>query len=464
MTASPDDPASSRRSHETDAWVGVVLAAGRGERMRSTLPKVLHPVAGRPMVRHVLLALQPLVSRIVVVVPPDVPDIAAAVADLAAAVPQGADRGTAAALEAARDAAGKAPLLVVNADAVLLATASLARLRDAQRVTGARCALLTACVDDPHGLGRVLRNEDGRVAAVVEEKDGDEDVRSVREINVGAYALDGRWTWEALRAIEPSARTGERYLTELVGLAAASGSCAAVTLEDPREGLGINDRQELARAEEILRERVRRRWFAAGVSIEAPASVLIDADVEVGPDTTLLAGTVLRGRTRVGTGCAIGPYSVLVDSEVGPGCRIVQSWVEESTLAARVRVGPYSRVRGGSFVDEDSLLGNFAEVNRSRLGKRTRMHHFGYLGDAVLGDDVNVGAGTVTCNYDGREKHPTTVGHRVFIGSDTMLVAPVSLGDDAATAAGAVVTRDVLPGTLAVGVPARQRKRGTRRG
>jgi bifunctional UDP-N-acetylglucosamine pyrophosphorylase/glucosamine-1-phosphate N-acetyltransferase len=426
--------------------------------MRSQLPKPLHTVAGRPMLALVIEAVRAAGCPDIAVVVARADD---AVAEAARALGtgiavQGEALGTGHATLAARGAcAGARHVLVVNADLPLLRAETVHGLAGAHAEGDVAVTFLTAHLDDPTGYGRVLR-EDG-VLRIVEERDLGKLRTALREVNVGVYAAEAAWLWPALEAIPPSA-SGERYLTEIVSAAAAErAGTRTVAALDPAEVQQVNTRVELAQAEAELRGRVRERLMLAGVTMLDPASTYVDAAVEVGADTTLLPGVHLLGATRVGAGCRVGPGAVLRDSVVGDRCTIGGSTIEGATLADEVEVGPYCHVRPGSVIEAGVHIGNYAEVKASRIGARTRIGHFSYIGDAELGADVNIGAGTVTCNFDGVEKHRTVIGAGAFIGSDSMLVAPVEIGAGARTAAGAVVTADVAPGALVLGVPARPR-------
>ncbi len=306
----------------------------------------------------------------------------------------------------------------------------------------------------------MIRTPDGEaVARIVEAKDATPDELAVDEVNAGLYAFDRAWLGGAIGRLTPSPTTGEIYLTQLVDLARADGR-AVLALEAEDDGTldGINDRVELAEATTRLRERINAAWMRAGVTMDDPATAHVDAEVELARDVTLGPNVILRGRTRVGEGTVIGAGSQLIDSVVGPGCRVWASILERSTVESGTTIGPFSHLRPGSSIGPGVELGNFAEVKNSRLEAGVKQHHMSYLGDAHVGEGTNVGAGTITANYDGVRKHHTEIGKGVFLGVDTMLRAPIALGDGAKTGAGAVVTRDVPAGKLAVGVPARIRE------
>jgi bifunctional UDP-N-acetylglucosamine pyrophosphorylase / glucosamine-1-phosphate N-acetyltransferase len=322
----------------------------------------------------------------------------------------------------------------------------------------AALALLTAAVPvEEYGY---LEIRDGRVTAIVETKGLEEiDRTERRHINSGQYAARAEWLWRHLPDIAP-APSGERYLSLLADMAHAGGNPAvAVEATDPDEVRGINDRIQLAEAEAVLRERIRRQHMVAGVTIADPPSTFIDAGVRIGQDTLLEPGTHLLGETAIGEGCTLGPDTYVRDSVLGDRCAVRYSMVESATLESDIDMGPYSHLRAGSYICSGVHIGNFAEVKGSRLGRNTKMGHFSYMGDAQVGDDVNIGAGTITANYDGERKNETVIGDGAFIGSDTMLVAPVSVGARARTGAGSVVTRDVPEDMVALGAPARIRAR-----
>ncbi len=441
----------------------VVLAGGLGTRMKSRLPKPLHRVCGIEMARHVIRAARGARIDLVTLVAPQ--DrywlIRDTVGAFASVVPQPEPLGSGdALLQAHRAVSGAATVLVLNSDVPLVRTETVSRLLEAHAESEADVTLLTCVVDRPDGLGRVIRSGDGSVQAVVEERDASKHESKVQEINCGVYCFRASWLWENLPSVEPS-ESGEIYLTDLVAAAVKQGRAVeTVTTLDQTEALGVNDRVQLAAAEDAMRARIRERLMLEGVTMPDPSSVYVDSGVRVGADTVILPNTHVLGHSRIGLGCVIGPNTVIEDSEVGAGCRVTASHVDGAILARGVEVGPFSRLRRGAYLESGVHLGNFVEVKNSRLGPGAKSGHFSYIGDADVGAEVNVGAGTVTCNYDGEQKHPTTIGDRAFIGSGTMLVAPVSVGEDAATGAGSVVTRDVPPGSMAVGMPARARRRG----
>lgn len=439
----------------------IVLAAGAGTRMNSQRPKVLHPVAGAPMVYHVFRAAMSLVpQQIVVVVGHAADQVKAALGSEPRYAEQAKQLGTAHAVLQARDqiAGTVDTILVLYGDTPLITTGTLAAMLDQHAEARPAITMLTARLDDPKGYGRIIRDRDGRVAGIVEEAVANEEQKTTREINPGFYVLDADWLWPALERVQKSA-TGEYYLTDLVELAIADGrSVEALEAADPREILGVNTRSQQAEAEAVLRERIRTRWLEAGVAMIDPSSTWIDADVSIGADTLIYPDTYLQGQTEIGRECSLGPGTLIRDSKLGDRCRVVFSMIEEASLEEDVDVGPYSHLRRGANLGRGVHIGNFGEVKNSTLGPGVKMGHFSYLGDATVGEHVNIGAGTITCNYDGERKHPTVIEERAFIGSDTMLVAPVTVGAGSRTGAGSVVTRDVPPGSLAYGVPARVRE------
>ena len=428
--------------------------------MRSSLPKVLHPLAGQPMARYVIDAAQKAgFHRCIVVVGPDANDVRDALGNDVDYVAQPQPLGTGHALAQAQDGAdGSEQLLVLNSDVPLITAETLTLLARTHEERGADLTFLTARLEDGGEYGRVQRDGDGRVTGVVEaaEQAGlDRAMEGGAEINAGQYCFRAQWLWPRLAAL-PKAANGEYYLTSLIATAVQEGSALLPMLApDAEEARGVNDRAQLAEAEATLRLRINRRHMRAGVSLIDPQTTYIDTGVTIGRDTVIEPNTHLRGGTAVGEGCRLGPNAVLRDATLGDRCRIDATTIEDATLEQDVDVGPYSHLRPGAYLCAGVHIGNYAEVKNARLGRGVKMGHFSYVGDADVGEETNIGAGAITCNYDGREKQRTVIGRGVFIGSDTKLVAPITVGDGARTAAGSVVTKDVPPGALAAGAPAR---------
>ncbi len=429
-----------------------MLAAGKGTRMKSRLPKVLHPVCGVPMVRHVIDAARTLgPARIAVVVGHGAEDVRASVgADDVLFVDQPELLGTADAVKRCQDAMqGCNEIFVLNGDSPLIRGETLQALAAAR--DGAPMAFAVHAHEDRGAFGRVQRDEEGRVSGIVERSDGD---GGFAERNAGQYVFDAAWLWGQLPRVEQSEK-GEYYLTVLPRFAYEAGRPGVAVEVEAEDVLGVDTRLLLSEAEAIMRRRILERHMLAGVTMIDPATTYIDGEVEIASDVTILPNCYLWGRTRVGSGSRIGPGSTLRGSTVGEECVVDASVIEESTLGDRVHTGPFAHVRGQSTIGDDCHLGNYAEVNRSHFGQRVRMHHFSYVGDAEVGDGTNVAAGIITCNYDGERKNKTVIGRNVFLGSDSMLVAPLVIGDNASTGAGSVVTKDVPAGGRVAGVPAR---------
>lgn len=429
--------------------------------MRSRTPKILHRCAGRPLLAWALDACAAVGARPVVVLGPAAEAARALVPEGGRIALQDPPRGTGDAvrvgLEAAEDAAGEA--YVLYGDTPLLRGETLQALRALRQERGAVLAVLTGTVGTDNAYGRIVRDGAGLVARIVEARLATPAERALPESNLGAYSVELAWLRAAARRLMPNA-TGEIFFTDIVDLAIADGrTVAAYCTPDPTEGLGVNTRADLARADAAMRDRIRERHLAAGVTFLDPASTSVDAGVELAADVVIERGCVLEGATRIGADSRIGPYAVIRDTTIGERCRIEGSVLEGATCEDEVRVGPFSHLRPGAHLERGVELGNFGEVKNARLGRGTKMHHFSYVGDADIGERVNLGAGMITMNYDGVRKHRTTVGNDAFIGSDTLLRAPVTVGEGAATGAGAVVTKDVSPGMLAVGVPARSIKK-----
>ena len=442
-----------------EGWAGVVLAAGRGTRMKSRIPKILHEVCGRALVTYPVAALKDAgVGPLVVVISPEgEEETRALLGESVEYVLQPEPLGTGDALLRSADLLrGEADhLLVMGADTPLVRATTLQRLSAKHLSSGTLVTLLSAVCDAKDGLGRVARDGAGNITDIVEFQDLPSGERGTPyEANAGVYCFGASWLWDRLRSVE-SAPNGEVYLTSLVSMAASQARGAAgLLVEDPSEVLGVNDRRNLAKVEAEARQRVREHWMLEGVTIIDPPTTFLDGSVVLGRDTMIHPNSMVLGSSTVGEGCTIGPGAVIRDSVVGDGSKVVASFVEEATVEASVDVGPFSHLRPGTYLETGVHIGNFAEVKESRLGRGVAMGHFGYLGDASIGAGTNLGAGMVTCNYDGVTKHRTVVEEGAFVGCDTMFVAPVKMGAGAITGAGAVVTEDVPAGRLAVGVPA----------
>jgi bifunctional UDP-N-acetylglucosamine pyrophosphorylase / glucosamine-1-phosphate N-acetyltransferase len=439
--------------------------------MRSARPKVLHELCGRPMIAYVLDAWTEAaadeggLARAVVVISPAVEAVRGAFDDRADFAIQEEPRGTGDAVRAglAAVAGDAAEVLVLSGDVPLITAADLDAILEARREDDAAIALATVFAADPEHLGRVIRSEFGTVERIVEARDATEDELAGNEVNAGLYAFDADWLRRRIPSLEPSTATGEVYLTELIRLAREDGRLvSAVAFEDDGRFDGVNDRSQLAAAEWNLRVRRNEAHMRAGVTMRDPSTVYLDWDVVLAADITLEPNVILRGRTSVGEGTTIGAGSQISDSTIGANARVWASVIESSTIEDGATVGPFSHLRPGSIVGRGAEVGNFAELKNAHLGAGSKQHHVSYLGDAEIGERANIGAGAITANYDGERKHRTTIGDGAFIGVDTMIVAPRVIGAGAKTGAGAVVTKDVPPGKLAVGVPARIREPRTK--
>ncbi len=441
----------------------VILAAGKGTRMKSRLPKVLHPILDKPMILYAVeTALRVSPQPPVLVIGHGAEEVRAAVGEKARFVVQNEQLGTGhAVLQAQPLLEGSADaILVTYGDMPLLRAETLRHLVQEHARTRATITMLTVVLDDPHGYGRILRDDAGNVTGIVEEADATPEQRAIRELNVGIYVFDAAWLWEHLPQVEPSPVKGEYYLTDLVGMAVAEGRTVhALPVEDREEVLGVNTRVHLAEVTRALQRRINQAWMLAGVTMLDPDSTYIGTDVRLAPDVVIHPQTYIYGETTVGEGTEVGPQTYIATCQIGRNCRVFYSVLEHAVLEDGVDVGPFGHLRKGAHLAQGVHMGNFGEVKNSYLGPGTKMGHFSYIGDAEIGANVNIGAGTITCNYDGKRKHKTIIEDDVFIGSDTMLVAPVRVGKGARTGAGSVVTRDIPPHTLAYGVPAKPKRK-----
>ena len=438
----------------------VILAAGQGTRMKSTTPKVLHPLAGQPLVSYAVDAATRVTGVApVLVVGHGGDQVREALGDRARYVTQAEQLGTGhAVLQARTLLAGEADaVLVTYADMPLVTESTLQKMVAGYQHDGVM-SFLTVIAQDPRGFGRVVRDDTGQPQRVVEESSCTPEQLSIRELNAGVYCFNADWLWENLAKLSPSPK-GEYYLTDMVGLAVSQGHPAtAIQTTDASELIGINTRVHLAEAEAVIRARINRRWMEAGVTLLDPVTTYIESTVTIAPDTIILPNTHLRGRTTIGSHCRIGPNTVLEDSQIGSNCLVTMSVLEGAVMEDDANIGPFGHLRKGARLCRGAHMGNFGEMKNATLGPGGKMGHFSYLGEAQIGANVNIGAGTITCNFDGVHKNVTVIEDDVFIGSDSMLVAPVHIGRGAKTGAGSVVTHDVPAGAVVYGVPARPKR------
>lgn len=435
----------------------IILAAGDGTRMKSRQAKVLHSVAGRSLLGHVLAAvnhLNPEQIRIVVGANREsVEEHIAQISPLAQTVFQEKRGGTGHATQLAlAESSPKGTVLVLAGDTPMLTGESLSLFLEAHNEGNFAASVLTAEHPDPTGYGRIIRDDSDEFLRIVEESDASEDQKFIVEINSGVYAFDGAKLVDAIGQITDSNSQGELYLTDVIGILKNSGdSIAAIMLDDFTEILGVNDRAQLAESAALLRDRINDQWMREGVTIIDPTTTWIDATARLSSDVTLHPGSAILGMTTVATGAVIGPRTTLTDCVVKEGAAVLESIATNSEIGEGAVVGPFTYLRSGSILGDSSKAGAFVEIKNSTIGASSKVPHLSYVGDATIGEGTNIGAATIFVNYDGVEKHHTTIGDHVRIGSDTMLVAPVSIGDGAYTAAGSVITEDVPAGAIGVG-------------
>lgn len=456
--------AASTPASENAPCAAIILAAGRSTRMRSKMPKMLHPLCGLPMTAHVIRAcLSAGVERIVVVVGHEAEAVKMGLGGNVEYALQAQQRGTGDAVKAAHNLLGDWPgaILVLAGDVPLLRGETLASLRAHHTQSGAGVTLLTAFMDDPAGYGRVVRDAAGQVTGIVEHKDANDAQRRIKEWNPSLYAFRGKSLWAALQQVQPANAQGEYYLTDTVGVLARQGErIEALAVDDARDALGVNTRVELAVCDAILRARLLTAHMLAGVSIIDPATTYIDVDVTIGQDTIIEPNTFLKRGTSVGEDCVIGPNSRIENSRIGQGVRVFASQVVDSVLEDGAKVGPFANLRAGSHLGRNVKIGDFVEVKNAILHEGAQASHLAYIGDAEIGEGTNIGAGAITCNYDGYRKHRTQIGKRAFIGSNSTLVAPITIGDGAFIAAASIVTQDVPADALAIARPQMLTKAG----
>lgn len=442
----------------------IILAAGQGTRMQSDIPKVLHPLMGRPMVWYSIQAVQSVSNERPVLVIGHGGEMVRQVVDAAVEFAcQQPQLGTGHALKQTEPLLrGSTDLVLVTcADMPLLTSETLKQLVQMhldqvdQPDKATPITLLTVSSTESRGFGRIIRADSGKIVEIVEESEATSEQLQIDELNAGVYCFTAAWLWEALERI-PLSSKGEYYLTDLVSLAVGEGYYVqAINARHPDEAIGVNTRVHLAEAETILRHRKNQALMLSGVTLIDPATTYIETGVEVGRETVIWPNTFLQGDTIIGEFCTIGPNAILRDTQMGDRCQVYASVLEKAIVEEGVDIGPFAHLRSGAHLARGVHIGNFGEVKDSYLAEGTKMGHFAYVGNATIGAKTNIGAGTITCNYDGVRKHPTNIGENVFIGSDTMLVAPLTIGDRARTGAGSVVTKDVPADSLAVGAPAR---------
>lgn len=444
--------------------MGIVLAAGLGKRMKSKLHKVLHPVCGKPMVEHVIDALDASgVGRKVVVVGHGADAVRAALGGRVEYAMQEEQLGTGHAVRVAEPLLGAEDgvTVVVYGDTPLLTASSIAGMLALHRESGAAGTLLTATFADPTGLGRIVRGADGGIERIVEEKDCNASEREIREINAGAYCFDNRKLFEALAQVKNDNAQGEYYLPDVIGLFRAAGETVQGYLTtDADEAFGVNDRVALAEAERLLRARITRSHLLNGVTIVDPASTYIDAGVTIGSDTVLYPGTTLRGATQIGSDCVIGPNSDIHASTISDGATVKHSVLDKAVVGPRTSVGPFANLRPGTRLGSDVKIGDFVEIKSSTIDDGSKVSHLAYVGDARVGKDVNIGCGVITVNYDGFSKFETVIEDEAFVGSNVNLIAPIKIGKGAFVVAGSTITQDVGEDDLAIARDRQTTKKG----
>ncbi|HEY7980488.1 MAG TPA: bifunctional UDP-N-acetylglucosamine diphosphorylase/glucosamine-1-phosphate N-acetyltransferase GlmU [Candidatus Eremiobacteraceae bacterium] len=442
----------------------IVLAAGKGTRMKSRTPKVLHELCGRTMLAHVLKTVGAAgASDVLAVINPELREACAALG--IASVVQEPQLGTGHAMQLAMAAVrgDDLPVLVVSADMPLLTAELLEAVVAARAVHNAPLAMVTAHVPLPTNFGRIVR-QGGRVMRIVENADCTLAERSIDEVNAGVYCFDSSTLRRHLAQLKPNNKQGELYVTDCIAaIVDEGGRIDTVDSEDRRLVMGVNNRVELAAARAVMQESILQRHMLAGVTVVDPASTYVGVDVTIEPDVTILPQSHLMGATGVARGSVLGPSVQLDNAQIGEECVIRWSVIKDSTVGAHVTIGPFAHLRDGAVVEDGAHIGNFVELKKTRMGRGAKAGHLAYLGDATLGAKVNIGAGTITCNYDGTTKHATEIGEGAFIGSNSSLVAPVKIGAGAKTGAGSVVTHDVPPGEQVAGVPARPMPKKTKR-
>lgn len=439
------------------AVAALVLAAGKGTRMKSKLPKVLHKVGGKAMVERVIDTAKAVgVNRNVVIIGFGGDEVREYLDDTVEFVVQKEQKGTGHAVQQAQPVLGDfdGTILLLSGDTPLITEETITQLLAQHHDSGAAATVLTAEMPDPFGYGRIIRNKEGNVMRIVEQKDGNLQELAVREVNTGMYAFNSADLWPCLAQLDDNNAQGELYITDVISILVNQGKAVgAYMAKDYQESLGVNSRVQLSVAESILRERTLTRLMESGVTIINPATTYVETTVTVGPDTVLYPGTMLEGNTVIGSNCAIGPDTRLQDAVVGDNVTMHYTYGHEITVDSGANIGPFVHLRPGTHLHANVKVGNFVEVKNSDVGEGTKFPHLSYIGDSDVGADVNIGCGTITVNYDGKLKHRTTIEAGAFIGCNSNLVAPVTIGKEAFVGAGSTITKDVPERALAVGRP-----------
>lgn len=441
----------------------LILAAGEGTRMRSKLIKVMHPVLGKPMLAYVLrtaAALEP--SKVAIVTGKDSSVVNSLVGEFNfETVTQTERLGTGHAVMMARELFENSdePLVVVYGDNPFLQAKTIAELVNVYYETQSFASVLTVQAQDPHGYGRILKDSSGNILEIKEEKDCNDEERKITEVNSGCYCFNSQELFKALDQVRPNNIQNEIYLTDVIGIMVKNGQkVAPIKIYDEWQTLGVDSRQKLAQANAILRDRINERLMAEGVSIIDPQNTWIESDATIGPDTTIYPGTYIKGATVIGADCQVGPNTIIENSKIGNGCVIQIAVIKDSEILDKANLGPFCYLRGGAVISDGAKVGTFVEIKNSLVGPQSKVPHLSYMGDAEIGKNVNIGAGSITCNYDGSKKSKTIIGDDSFIGSDTLFIAPVEVGKNATTGAGSVVRQDVADNEVVAGVPARKIK------
>ncbi len=438
--------------------IALTLAAGRGTRMKSDLPKVIHPILNKPMIRYVVDAVSLAKPSKIYIVARYKKDLISSCLEncnlKVEYVFQERQLGTGHAVFIAQSKlkSHKGNILIVNGDSPAITGGELRKLVRKHSKSGAAISLITAEVENPHGYGRMVRDSNNKVQGIIEEKDATAKEKKIREINSGIYCVRSDFLWDALRNLRSDNEQGEYYLPGIVGYAVSKGLKVIVNnISDPNEILGVNNRLELSVMENYLRSKIVKKLCVSGVTIIDPESTFIAPDVKIGSDTVIYPGTYIYGDTKTGSSCTIGPNVYMENCNVGKNVKIrFSSYLDRSKIGNDTIVGPFAHLRPGAHVGDGSKIGNFVEIKKSKIGGGSKIPHLSYVGDAIVGKKVNIGAGTITCNYDGVNKHQTIIEDNVFIGSDSMLVAPIKVGKGAVTAAGSTITKDVDRDSLAI--------------